>query len=325
MEQIRYAIGITTLVVVGVIAWFLFGLLAEDDLGGRFQLTLAFEDVRGLRAGADVRYRGVRVGEIHEVRVTTDGEKAAVRVVLDEGVESLPCTNSRFWIVSPRFDGLTGGATGLDTLVRDTYVAFLTPNPSGPRLAQHSLIAGLERPFADPNERGLDPVRHGDLLMSMHAPESHGLDVGAEVRFRGLPTGDVRRIDLAGDGSHVVVALRIHQQHRHTVTSASEFWIARPRLSGALISGLAIEDLNALLTPFVGYHGEHGKGVPVPDGHRVVAAEARPELAEEKIALPERTEPEPETPNAGEPFVVVDVVYEGRRRRLAERGRPRQA
>lgn len=309
MEQVRYLIGLTTLVVVGVAAWFIFDLITDDKLADRFRLTLVFEDVRGLRAGGDVRYRGVQVGQVLDVRVTNDGEKAEVEIVLDEGAEELACVRSRFWIVSPRFDGLTAGATGLDTLVRDSYIAFLTPTPNGGPLAPSGNVAGLERPFVDPDAVGLDPVRHGDLEMFLHTPANHGLKIGSVVRFRGIQTGDVRSIELAEDGSHVILGLRIAQAFRSTVTDSSRFWVARPRVSGA-ITGFSVQDLNALLIPFVGYTTKHGVGLAVPDGYHVVSRDERPTQDVAPIKVPDPPEDRPGDPTDESGVCTVKVSFE---------------
>ena len=175
MDRLRYLIGLATLVVTAVAAWFLIGLLREDDRAGFFTLQVEFRDVHGLKAGADVKYRGVRAGTVYSVELSEDGEKGIALVVLDEGVERFARVNSQFWIVVPRFGGITAGATGLDTLVRDAYVAFMTPDPAGPAMAPGGLIAGLESPGVDQGEENLGPIRHGDLEMILLTAENHGL------------------------------------------------------------------------------------------------------------------------------------------------------
>ena len=57
--------------------------------------------------------------------------------------------------------------------------------------------------------------------------------------FRGQQTGDVRSVELAPDGTHVVVSLRIARKHRQTVTDRCQFWVARPAVTGALLSVFA--------------------------------------------------------------------------------------
>lgn len=312
MDRLRYLVGLVTLGVAIAGGWFLFDLLAEEDRSGLFALRLEFRDVRGLKPGGDVRYRGVPVGTVRDVGLSADGEKGLVTILLEEDGARLARVSSRFWVVVPRFSGLTAGATGLETLVRDSYVAFLTPRGSSAALAPGSLVAGLERPFVDSSSADLEPVKRGDLLMTLVVPENHGLAPGAEVHLRGMPVGDVRRIELSPEGTHVLIHLRIRETFRRTVTEASAFWIARPRLSGALLSGLAVEDIGALLTPYVGYHTDGDRGTPVPDGYRVAVSDERPEVGTDVPQSALAPDPKaPGTETADAPAVrIVEIVYE---------------
>lgn len=278
MQSLRYLIGSLTLVgaVVGAV-WIVRVLRNVDDRPG-LPLHVEFRDARGLRAGADVRYRGVTVGTVRSVAVAADGSKAVAQLLLEPQGAAQACVNSSFWIVTPRFVGLAGGATGLDTLVRDAYVTFHTPPSRGSALAAGSLLPGRERPPLAAEPESLEDVEHGDLLMSVLVPENHGLRPGSQVVFRGMQTGDVRSVALAPDGSYVEVRLRIARSHRQTVTDRSQFWVARPYVSGALFSGFTVTDVSALLSPYVSYYGEPGKGVLVQDGHRVAAQAARPNV-----------------------------------------------
>lgn len=283
MDRAQYVIGLLTLLFVLVAGWFLFGLLSDDGQKDYFRFRIEFRDARGLKSGAAVKYRGVRVGTVRRILPSDDGEKAVVSVFLEPGTEHLARHSSGFWIVSPRFSGFSGGVTGLDTLVRDSYLAFLTPQPSGPRLSPGSLLGGLEQPIDQSRGRGLDPVRHGDLEMVLLVPENHGLVIGSEVRFRGVRCGEVRGIGLAEDGRYVELGLRITQRHRHMITDKSMFWVARPRISGALLSGMAVEDFGALLSPFVAFHTKVGMGLPVADNYRCAALADRPDIGDQEV------------------------------------------
>ena len=131
MYRSRYVVGLLTLALAFAGAWFLWGLIGGTEDRPGLQVRVEFRDARGLRAGADVRYRGVTVGAVRSVAVTEDGSKAFIDLLIDPAAALQACVNSSFWIVSPRFSGLASGATGLDTLVRDAYVAFITPAASG--------------------------------------------------------------------------------------------------------------------------------------------------------------------------------------------------
>lgn len=311
MDRIRQLIGVLTLVAaVGLGIWF-FRMISDDDQSGLFEVRLEFRDVRGLKSGADVRYRGVRVGSVSDVAIGLDGEKGVVAILLEPDGSRLARQSSRFWVVVPRFGGLTGGATGLDTLVRDAYVAYLTTDPDSPPLPAGSLLPGLERPPLDRATTDLDPVQRGDLLMTLLASNNHGIETGAAVQFRGMTVGEIRAVELAAGGTHVELLLRIRDRYRHTVTDKSDFWIARPRVSGALLRGISVDDVGALLTPFIGYHTEPGRGVPVPDGYRVVTSIERPDTSNDDV--PEAARGQLATVAqgvGGRGLRIVEVVYE---------------
>ena len=309
MHRLRYLVGSVTLVAAVIGAWWIVSMLRNlDNLPGLL-LQIEFRDVRGLRAGGDVRYRGVTVGTVRSIAIASDGGKAVAQVLLDPTGAAQACVNSAFWIVTPRFGGITGGATGLDTLVRDAYVTFQTPAERGSALVAGSLIAGREKPPPAADPETLEDIEHGDLLMSVLVPENHGLRPGSAVIFRGMQCGDVRAVDLAPDGRYVEVKLRIARKHRQTVTDKSQFWVARPTVTGALFTGFSIADVSALLSPYVSYYAEPGQGVIVQDGWRVAASSSRPNI--EPAAVPQDAlKQAPATaPPATDDLVMVRITY----------------
>lgn len=302
MHRVRYLIGLLTLAAAIAGAVWIVRLLRSFDERPGLSLQVEFRDARGLRAGADVRYRGVTVGTVRAVSISGDGSKAAAQLLLDPAGAAHACVNSSFWVVTPRFAGIADGATGLDTLVRDSYVAFHTPAERGSLLVPGSLLAGRERPPANTEPESLEDIEHGDLLMTLLVPENHGLRPGSAVIFRGIETGDVRSVRLAPAGTHVEVGLRIARRHRQTVTDKTTFWVARPYVTGALFSGFTVTDVSALLTPYVSYYGPPGTGVLVQDGYRAAAEPARPNF--EVSPVPREAMQQPDAPH----HAVVDEV-----------------
>lgn len=313
MDRLRYLLGILTLAVMVAGAWFLFHFLGSTNPARFFQVEVSFRNARGLKTGADLRYRGIQVGSVRRIDVNDQGDQAIVSLSVEPGKQRLVRDNSRFWIVTPRFHGLTDGMSGLDTLVRDTYVAFVTPEPFGPQLADDSQVTGDESPAAAPRDVSLPAIARDDLLMQVLLPENHGVSVGAAVMFRGMPTGEVRGIVLAASGTHVEVEIRIAAAYRSTVTDASRFWVAQPRLNLNLSfsNPVSLDELSALITPYIAYYTVPKTGLPVPDGYRVAAALQRPEFEIGEVPAAALKPPAASARTAEDgPVCVVRVVYE---------------
>lgn len=286
MHGLRYLNGILVLVAAVLGGVWLWRALGDTPANQGFQVSVEFADARGLRSGADVRCRGVRVGTVLSVAVSTDGTRAATRLLLQPGAVHLARVDTVFWIVTPRFEGLGSGVSGLDTLVRDAYVAMLSPagDPAvGTQLEPGAVVAGVDQPPEFARSVAMDPLQPGDLVMELLLPENHGLQPGSPVQYRGIRTGEVRSIALAADGTHVVATLRVVRSHRTTVAERSRFWVARPTVTGALLSGFSLADVSAILTPFVNYHSPAGSGLPVEDGFRAIASATRPDLDAETV------------------------------------------
>ncbi len=314
MNHARYVLGLVTLVLAALAGWYLVGLL-DTEAGDRgFQLQVEFLDLRGLKPGADVKYRGVAVGDVRRVDISKDGKRALVTLLIDEDKSGLVYDSSRFWIVTPRFRGLIEGASGLETLVRNAYVTFITPDmEQGQPLKPFMQLVGEEHPYVLEDGLRLPPISHNDLSMRLLLAENHNLQVGAKVLFRGMPVGEVREITLAPGATHVDVLLRIASAHRASVTDKSVFWVARPRVSGAIFSGFSITELSALFSPHIRYWTPERMGQPVENNYKVrgiaeppnVEVSDVPESALESKPAPERRSPG----GSGDGVHLVRVVY----------------
>jgi len=279
MNQARYMLGLATLVLAVLVGWYLVGFLDSKDSDRGFQLQVEFLDLRGVKPGADVKYRGIPVGSVHRVAISKDGKRALVTLLIDEDKSNLVYDSSRFWIVTPRFRGLIQGASGLETLVRNAYIAFITPDmEQGAPLKPFMQLVGEEHPYVLEDELRLPPINHNDLSMRLLVSENHNLQVGAKVLLRGMSVGEVRQIALAPGATHVDVLLRIDGAHRSSVTNKSVFWVARARVSGAIFSGFSVTELNALFSPHVRYWTPQRTGQPVENNYRVRGLTTPPDI-----------------------------------------------
>ena len=86
----------------------------------------------------------------------------------------------------------------------------------------------------------------GFQTFANHGPEvtitftsADGLEAGhTKIRHKDVDIGTVKRVVLTKDMSHVEVTVELERQVEDHVTSNTRFWIVRPRVSAAGISGL---------------------------------------------------------------------------------------
>jgi hypothetical protein len=276
MRSLRHILGLATLLGGLLGGWYLWSLLETED-PQNLTLTLIFNGVEGLSVGAPIKYRGVPVGEVRAIRLGRSGESAEVLCDFVPSARPTLHVNSKFWIVRPRFLGVTRGASGLETLVKDSYVAYTSPPDADP-LPLGSRVPGLETPPLEEKD-DISESRPGDLEFTVLFAESRELAAGSPVRYRGLTVGVVTSVELAPDESCVVMKARVDREHREPITDRTKFWIARPSVAAGWITGVDVYDLDALLGgPYLTYFAPPGQGTRAPDDTLFVGLENRPEF-----------------------------------------------
>lgn len=78
---------------------------------------------------------------------------------------------------------------------------------------------------------------HGPTI-SIRFAEGHGLKAGDVLRFRGIAIGEVTDVVLTPDLGRVSVKVQLEPKATHVARRGSQFWIERPRISLARVSGL---------------------------------------------------------------------------------------
>ena len=247
MLWLRHLLGLVTLIALVAGGFYLWSLLRDEDVATAHRVTLIFDDARGLREGAGVRYRGVRVGEIRTIGLGVDHAEVQVQCTFSESAINTLRESSRFWIVRPQFRGLVEGASGLDTLIKDPYIVYETPIAEGPLLESGSRVRGLDVPPSRPIVGIEQGARPGDLQCTVIFDENPGLETGAKVLYRGQTVGNVTSVSLAPNGSAVDVRATVAKDYRATVREGARFWIARPSMQMEWMSGLQVHDIERLL------------------------------------------------------------------------------
>ena len=97
---------------------------------------------------------------------------------------------------------------------------------------------------------------------------AEGLEVNkTKVRYKDVDIGEVRDIQVGDDRKEVIVTADIHRNASAYLVADTRFWVVRPRVSGAGVSGLATLVSGAFISVDVGHSAvkrDHFVGLEVP-------------------------------------------------------------
>lgn len=75
-------------------------------------------------------------------------------------------------------------------------------------------------------------------IVTVQLQKGYGLQVGDEVRYRGITVGQVRSAELTDDLDGVIFTAALHSQADHLARAGSRFWVVRPELGVTGVAGL---------------------------------------------------------------------------------------
>ena len=196
-------------------------------------VRIHFDNGYGLKAGDDVRYRGISVGRVDEVTLSGDMQGVMVHARLHPASTDLARAGTRFWVVRPEFQ-LTRIA-GLETLVGPRYLAVLPSSTADPNAARQRNFVGLDSPPV------VELIQPGDLEIILQAQQRGSLRPGAAVLYRQTRIGNSLSVGLNGDGSAVEARAHIQQPFVQLIRPNSKFWDAGGIRANMGLTGVTLE------------------------------------------------------------------------------------
>lgn len=221
-------------------------------------VTVAAEQGHGVRSGDVLRFRGIQVGRVGNVRLADGLGTVELDIRLDPGAEDLARAGSRFWIVRPQLT--LDSVEGLETVVGARYLSVL-PGPIGaPRQLEFEALE--EPPVAD-------SLEGGGLEVVLEADVRHGLATGAPVTYRGIQVGTVLSVGLSSDATIVEVRAHIRSAYATLVREGTQFWEVGGLELGLSITGgleVSMDSVRSILVGGVSFATPDDGGLHVSTG-----------------------------------------------------------
>ena len=198
-------------------------------------IFLYFNSGNNINKGTEIKYQGIKVGEVIAVELDTDMEGVKVSARLAPSAKALARTGSQFWVVRPQL-GLIG-TRNLETLVTGSYIS-VRPGYGSPQTS----FAALDKPppLSKPST---------GLNLIVAAPQRGSIKEGVKVFYRDIPVGEVFGYELADDASQTLMHINIETRYTGLIRENSVFWnssgiaVKFGLFSGATIRSKSIESL----------------------------------------------------------------------------------
>jgi paraquat-inducible protein B len=216
--------------VIPLVAAIVAGWLIWDHLQRQGpEITVSFSDVSGLRVGqTPVKYRGVEVGEVIEMRLSEDRARALVRIQLHDSAAGIAREGARFWIVRPRVGW--GAVSGLSTVFTGPEIQVL-PADEGPRAVE---FVGLETAPVGLESEG--------LRLTLRAARPKAIRPNTPVYYRGVEVGVVQKIGLSPNTAAADLDVLVFRRYAPLVREGSVFWnTSGISAQASLLKGLDFE------------------------------------------------------------------------------------
>lgn len=192
------------------------------------ELTVRFHASQGLREGSAVRYKGIPVGKVKQLRFAGNLQSIIATVLVNRTVEDLFRENTRIWVAEAEIN--LGGIKNVETIVFGSYLNFL-PGDGPPRRDFSALESPPQTEMA--NVDGL-----GVILDAKHLGS---VSMGAPVYYRQVQVGKVTGYELSPTFQKVHIYVSIDNRYRAIIRKNTRFWnVSGVTIKGGLFSGVTV-------------------------------------------------------------------------------------
>ncbi|XTZ40090.1 MlaD family protein [Salmonella enterica] len=216
-----WLLPVIALLIAGWLVW-----SSYQDRGNT--VTIDFVSADGIVAGrTPVRYQGVEVGTVQDIRLSDDLKKIEVRVSIKADMKDALRSETQFWLVTPKAS--LAGVSGLDALVGGNYIGMM-PGKGEPE--DHFTALDTQPKYR---------LNNGDLMIHLHAPDLGALNSGSLVYFRKIPVGKVYDYAINTNKQGVTIDALIERRFTNLVKKGSRFWNVSGVKADIGLSGAKVE------------------------------------------------------------------------------------
>lgn len=190
-------------------------------------ITVFFDDLGGLKVGAPVMYKGIKVGEVVTLELGDDLTSVFAQLQVEEKVTPLFRARTKVWLEKAEISFTK--VKNLQSVVLGPTISFLP----GTGALTKKFVAISEPPLVVPT-KGFSVVLEAKRLKS--------ITVGSPVYYRQVQVGEVVSYALSPSFQNVEIQIRIENKYKILVRANSKFWnVSGVSVTGGVFSGVTVQ------------------------------------------------------------------------------------
>ncbi len=216
----------------------LFASLEAARSSDNVTITVYFKEADQLKNGAQVLYRGIRLGEVNSIDFAGDMKSVVATLSIKKEYGTFFREKTKLWLTTPSVS--LDQIKNIDNIIFGSSIQIL---PGGGEIKREFI--GYE---SSPNP--LPPAKEG-LGITLESSHLGSIGVNSPVYYRQVQVGEVIGFDLAADFKSVLIYVNIRQRYAAVIRENTRFWNASGvTVKGGVFSGITVqtESVTSLLT-----------------------------------------------------------------------------
>ncbi|WP_367986457.1 MlaD family protein [Vibrio sp. NTOU-M3] len=175
-------------------------------------------------SGAPIMYRGIEIGQVTDLQLSEGRKEIIASAAIQPAFNDMLNKGSRFILEEAKVS--LSGVENLSNLVKGNFLTLVPGKGDRSRY----FTAVRKNDFAKQQARSTS--------VSLVSDNSFGLDVGANILYRGITVGSITEVSL--DGDKVRFDTLIDNQYAHLIKSQNRFFVTGSASAELTESGLNI-------------------------------------------------------------------------------------
>ncbi|MBT8355207.1 MAG: MCE family protein [Desulfofustis sp.] len=204
-----------------------FESLHAAQISDHVAITVKFENIGQLKNGADVKYRGVKIGQVERTAFDQDMSTIIATLKIEKRYEGFFRKDTKIWLSRP-----TIKINKIENIESLFGLSVIIEPGSGKLTREFRGLVRAPHPFFT-SFKGLGLILETNQLNS--------LDIGSPVYYRRVKVGEVTGYDLAYNFKDVLVYITIEERYAQLIRENTKFWNASGvKVTGGVFSGISV-------------------------------------------------------------------------------------